>query len=77
MTIEKSDPPVPHPGETRWRKSRFSGDGNCVALADRGDRIAVRDSKAPEGGTLFLTRAEMAAWLKGIKAGEYDDLVGL
>jgi hypothetical protein len=63
---------------TRWRKSSFSGDSGCVSFASlRGGTIAVRDSKAPEGGTLFLTRGEMAAWLAGIKAGEFDDLVGL
>lgn len=77
MTIEKSDPPAPHPGETKWRKSKFSGDGSCVAFADRGEWIAMRDTKSPDGGTLFLTRGEMAAWIAGIKAGEYDDLVGL
>ncbi|RDG32594.1 DUF397 domain-containing protein [Streptomyces corynorhini] len=36
--------------------------------------MAVRDSKYPDAGAVFSTRAEMAAWLKGVKAGEFDDL---
>jgi hypothetical protein len=76
MTTENSDLPS-RAVAIGWRKSSFSGGGECVILADHADRIAVRDSKDPDGGTLFLTRGEMAAWLAGIKAGEFDDLVGL
>ncbi len=63
-----------------WRKSSFSGGGgqgggNCVEtaiLAD--DRIAVRNSNHSETGVLFFTRAEIDAWIKGVKADEFDDL---
>ncbi|GAA2479678.1 hypothetical protein GCM10010406_14860 [Streptomyces thermolineatus] len=37
-------------------------------------RTAVRDSKHPEAGTVFFTRSEIAAWVAGAKAGEFDDL---
>lgn len=63
-----------------WRKSSFSGDGgtgggNCVEVAPLdGGTIAVRDSKNPDAGALRFTRAEMSAWIKGCKAGEFDDL---
>jgi hypothetical protein len=60
-----------------WRKSSFSGDtgGNCVEVAALEDgSVAVRNSKAPEAGTIFFTRAEMAAWVQGCRAGEFDDL---
>jgi hypothetical protein len=58
-----------------WRKSTFSGDAGCVELAPLGDgRIAMRDSKDPDAGTLFFTRREMDAWIQGAKAGEFDDL---
>ncbi|MFJ8971078.1 DUF397 domain-containing protein [Streptomyces sp. wa1064] len=59
-----------------WRKSRFSGDqGACseAALLQDG-RIAVRNSNHAGAGTIFLNRTEMEAWLKGVKAGEFDDL---
>lgn len=61
-----------------WRKSSFSGHagGNCVEVAPQADgTIAVRNSESPEAGTVFFTRAEMDAWLRGVKAGEFDDLV--
>ncbi|MCW2873457.1 DUF397 domain-containing protein [Actinacidiphila oryziradicis] len=66
--------------DARWRKSSFSGGGgetggDCVETAALPDgRIAVRNSKHPEAGTVFFTRTEIAAWLKGVKAGEFDDL---
>ncbi|MBV9141101.1 MAG: DUF397 domain-containing protein [Pseudonocardiales bacterium] len=59
-----------------WRKSSFStGGGACVevALLDDG-RIAVRNSNDPDAEVVLFTRAEMNAWIKGVKAGEFDDL---
>ncbi len=60
-----------------WRKSSFSGDqGACVETAAMADgRIAVRNSSHREAGTLFFTRVEMDAWIKGCKAGEFDDFM--
>jgi hypothetical protein len=59
-----------------WRKSSYStAHGNCVEVAPLGDgRIAVRNSKSPDEKVVFFTRAEMDAWIKGVKAGEFDDL---
>ncbi|MGH3803216.1 MAG: DUF397 domain-containing protein [Pseudonocardiaceae bacterium] len=62
-----------------WRKSSRSpgngGSADCVEVAVLGDGgIAVRDSKHPDGAMLFLTRAELAAWISGVKAGKFTDL---
>lgn len=59
-----------------WRKSSFSnGTGACVELAPLADgRIAVRNSNHPNAGTVYVTRAELSAYLDGAKAGEFDDL---
>jgi hypothetical protein len=59
-----------------WRKSSFSnGGGACVEVAPLDDgRIAVRNSNHPEAGVVFFTRAEMDAYIKGVKAGGFDDL---
>ncbi|MGH3564840.1 MAG: DUF397 domain-containing protein [Pseudonocardia sp.] len=63
-----------------WRKSSFSGTGgtgggNCVEVAPLADgRIALRNSNHPEAGPVFVTRTEMYVWIKGCKAGEFDDL---
>ncbi|MBY8863483.1 DUF397 domain-containing protein [Nocardia sp. CA2R105] len=57
-----------------WRVSTFSDNGTCVEVAVAPDGGAlVRNSNAREAGTLAFTQAEMAAWIKGIKAGEFDD----
>lgn len=66
--------------QATWRKSSFSGGsngggGDCVETAALPDgRIAVRDSKNPDVGMVFFTRTHMAAWLAGVKAGDFDDL---
>jgi hypothetical protein len=59
-----------------WRKSSFSsGGGDCVEVAPLDDgRTAVRNSNHPDAGVVLFTRAEMHAWIKGVKAGEFDDL---
>ncbi len=36
--------------------------------------VDMRNSRDPDGPVLSYTRAEIAAFLEGIKAGEFDDL---
>ena len=64
-------------GTVGWRKSRRSNpSGNCVemtALTNSSD-IAVRNSRHPSGPALVYTRAEIDAFLVGVKNGEFDDL---
>jgi|HubBroStandDraft_4_1064222.scaffolds.fasta_scaffold2949554_1 hypothetical protein len=40
-----------------WRKSSYSGSnsGNCVEVADQGNRVLVRDTKDSDGAMLRLT----------------------
>jgi hypothetical protein len=59
-----------------WRKSKASNpSGACVEVAMLPDgEIAVRNSRHPSGPALIYTRAEVAAFLAGAKAGEFDDL---
>jgi hypothetical protein len=59
-----------------WRKSSRSGlnggTEQCVEVAALdGGRIAVRDSKQPDGAVLFLPRAELATWVSGVKHNEF------
>lgn len=58
-----------------WRKASFSGDqgGDCVEVADlpNGGRL-VRDSKNPTGPRLAFTPGEWTAFVKGVRAGEFD-----
>lgn len=56
-----------------WRKStRSASTGNCVEVADLGDDIWMRDSKNPTGPALEFTAAEFAAFIGGVKDGEFD-----
>jgi hypothetical protein len=61
---------------THWRTSSFSGNnGTCVEVATLPDgHIAVRNSNRPHEGVVLFTRAEMNAWISGVKAGEFDDV---
>jgi hypothetical protein len=63
-------------GRVQWRKSRASNpSGNCVEVAALpGGAVAVRNSRQPDGPALVYTRAEIAAFLAGVRNGEFDDL---
>ncbi|MGI9000216.1 MAG: DUF397 domain-containing protein [Pseudonocardia sp.] len=63
------------PALLRWRKSSRSSGGadNCVEVAEAGDSYALRDSKQHgHGPILTFTHAEWAAFVEGVKLGEFD-----
>ena len=43
---------------------------NCVEVAVGRTAVAVRDSKAPDAGTLLLTPRAWAAFTAALRAGE-------
>ncbi|SHF31210.1 DUF397 domain-containing protein [Streptoalloteichus hindustanus] len=60
-----------------WHISTFStsGGGSCVEAGPLGDgsgRVAVRHSRRPEAEVILYSRAEWAAFVAGVKAGEFD-----
>ncbi|WP_282694799.1 DUF397 domain-containing protein [Streptomyces sp. CC208A] len=63
---------------TAWQKSSFSGadnNQNCIhARLSASGEIELVESEAP--GTIVATsRANFEAFLKGVKAGEFDHLI--
>lgn len=69
------------PAETldgaRWQKAlRSNSQGNCVEIAELpGGRIAVRNSRHPDGPALIYTRPEIEALILGAKDGDFDNLI--
>lgn len=63
--------------DVRWTKSRHSNaEGNCVEVASLAQGgVAMRNSRDPHGPALVYTSAEVAAFLAGVKDGEFDDLM--
>lgn len=63
--------------DVTWRKSRHSNSqGTCVELASLPDgAIALRNSQHPDSPALIYTRAEIDAFIRGAKDGEFDDLL--
>jgi hypothetical protein len=56
-----------------WKKSSFSGSGGtCIEVAEADDGWLMRDSKDPDGPRLRFNRAEVKAFVDGVKAGEFD-----
>jgi len=63
--------------DATWIKSRRSAiEGNCVELAVLADgRVAVRNSREPDGPALIYSRAVMTAFLEGARSSEFGGLV--
>lgn len=63
--------------QVAWTKSSWSNpDGNCVEVATLPDGdIAVRNSRDPQGPALVYTPAEIKAFVRGAKTGDFDALL--
>lgn len=62
---------------TPWVKSSVSeANGQCVELSQlRKGSVAMRNSTDPDGPALVFPAVELAAFLEGVKDGEFDTLV--
>jgi hypothetical protein len=56
-----------------WRKSTASGaNGDCVEVAPTAESVLMRNSQHPSGPTLAFSHREWAAFVIGVRAGEFD-----
>lgn len=60
-------------GDLHWLKSTYSNPENCVEIAALpGGAKAMRDGKDPGRGVLCFTAGEWDAFVRGVRAGEFD-----
>ena len=55
-----------------WRTSTLCDLNGCVEVAILDGRVAVRDAKDRAGPVLLFTTPEWAAFVGGVRAGEFD-----
>ncbi|MDD7920907.1 DUF397 domain-containing protein [Actinomycetospora callitridis] len=54
------------------KTSSFCSGGTCVGVAIDVDEVQVVDTKSTAASALRFTRTEWAAFVAGVKAGEFD-----
>jgi hypothetical protein len=54
-----------------WQRSSFCGTNACVEVANVDGMVLVRNSGERRPATVF-SRAEWAAFLAGVRAGEFE-----
>jgi hypothetical protein len=57
-----------------WRTSTYTGNGGntCVEVRPRPEGVDIRDTKDRPGGTLSVSPEAWAAFIGGIKAGNFQ-----
>ncbi|GAA2139038.1 hypothetical protein GCM10009760_20810 [Kitasatospora kazusensis] len=64
--------PIDLTGASWFKSSHSDNGGTCVEVApDFPGVVPVRDSKDPEGPALLFPAAAFAAFVAGVKAGEF------
>ena len=63
------------PGELAWRVARHCDAGSCIRVAPHQGMIVIGDTKNPYSPVLSYSHEEWSAFVKGIRQGDFDDLV--
>jgi uncharacterized protein DUF397 len=61
---------------SNWRKSsRSANQSQCIYVASDGNKIAIRESDDQTGAITVTDREKFRAFVEGVKAGEFDDMI--
>jgi hypothetical protein len=55
-----------------WRKSTASSETGCAEVAFVGESVLMRHSRDPSGPVLSFSLSEWAAFVVGMRSGEFD-----
>ena len=55
-----------------WRRSTWCSESGCVEVASTGTGSLMRDSKLDDSPVLRFDRDSWAAFVAGVRAGEFD-----
>lgn len=55
-----------------WVRASFCNIGGCVEVEQGKDEVRMRDGKDADSPVLAFTHDEWAAFMAGVKAGEFD-----
>lgn len=57
---------------TDWKRSSYCDGGHCLEIKEAGENVmAIRNNVVP-GEVIYVARPDFAAFIEGIKAGEFD-----
>lgn len=59
-----------------WRRPRACANSECAEVAALAGEVAMRSSQSPDV-VLTFTKAEWREFLRGVKAGDFDDVLGV
>ena len=58
--------------QPNWQRSSFCGANACVEVAEISGQFLLRDSKNPDVAPFAFTSEEWTAFVRGVRAGEFD-----
>lgn len=73
VTAPNNTPPTL--GSLAWRVARHCDGGSCIRVAPHKGMIVIGDTKNPDGPVLSYSHDEWLAFVKGIRQGDFDDIV--
>jgi hypothetical protein len=62
------------PELTNWRQARRCGSNGCIEVGSAESHVGIRDSQQPHH-VIVIAKADFAAFVQGVKDGDFDDLV--